>query len=78
MAEDEGPGSQRLCIILRDGVALRLLSTLFNEGVTGAVTDGQLLERFATRRGEAVRGRLRRARRAARAGRAAPVPVGPA
>ena len=39
--------------ILRDGAALRQLSTLFNEGVTGAVTDGQLLERFATRRGEA-------------------------
>ena len=39
--------------ILRDGTALRQLSTLFNEGVTGAVTDGQLLERFATRRGEA-------------------------
>ncbi len=39
--------------ILRDGAALRRLSALFNEGVTGAVTDGQLLERFATRRGEA-------------------------
>ncbi len=39
--------------ILRDGTALRQLSALFNEGVTGAVTDGQLLERFATRRGEA-------------------------
>jgi RNA polymerase sigma factor (sigma-70 family) len=39
--------------ILRDGTALRQLSMLFNEGVTGAVTDGQLLERFATRRGEA-------------------------
>jgi RNA polymerase sigma factor (sigma-70 family) len=39
--------------ILRDGAAMRQLSTLFNEGVTGAVTDGQLLERFATRRGEA-------------------------
>ncbi len=38
--------------ILRDGIALRQLSMLFNEGVTGAVTDGQLLERFATRRGE--------------------------
>ena len=38
--------------ILRDGTALRQLSMLFNEGVTGAVTDGQLLERFATRRGE--------------------------
>ncbi len=39
---------------LRDGVALRLLSTLFNEGATGAVTDGELLERFVTRRGEAA------------------------
>ena len=39
--------------ILRDGAALRRLSMLFNEGVTGAVTDGQLLERFATRSGEA-------------------------
>ncbi len=39
--------------ILRDGATLRQLSTLFNEGATGAVTDGQLLERFATRRGEA-------------------------
>jgi RNA polymerase sigma factor (sigma-70 family) len=39
--------------IPRDGTALRQLSVLFNEGVTGAVTDGQLLERFATRRGEA-------------------------
>jgi RNA polymerase sigma factor (sigma-70 family) len=39
--------------ILRDGTALRQLSVLFNEGVTGAETDGQLLERFATRRGEA-------------------------
>jgi RNA polymerase sigma factor (sigma-70 family) len=38
--------------VLRDGAAFRHLSTLFNEGVTGAVTDGQLLERFATRRGE--------------------------
>jgi hypothetical protein len=42
--------------ILRDGAAMRQLSTLFNEGVTGAVTDGQLLERFATRRGEASEG----------------------
>ncbi len=39
--------------ILRDCAALHQLSTLFNEGATGAVTDGQLLERFATRRGEA-------------------------
>ena len=39
--------------ILRDGTSLCQLATLFNEGVTGAVTDGQLLERFATHRGEA-------------------------
>jgi hypothetical protein len=39
--------------ILRDGASLRPLSTLFREGVTGAATDGQLLERFATRRGDA-------------------------
>ena len=38
--------------ILRDGTSLRQVATLFNEGITGAVTDGQLLERFATRRGE--------------------------
>ena len=39
--------------IPRDSTALCQLSVLFNEGVTGAVTDGQLLERFATCRGEA-------------------------
>ena len=39
--------------ILRDGSALRQVATLFDEGVTGAVTDGQLLERFAARCGEA-------------------------
>jgi RNA polymerase sigma factor (sigma-70 family) len=38
--------------ILRDGTSLPQLATLFNEGVTGAVTDGQLLERFTTRRGD--------------------------
>src|SRR5262249_25148074 len=37
---------------LRDGTSLRPLVTLFNEGVTDAVADGQLLEQFATRRGE--------------------------
>jgi RNA polymerase sigma factor (sigma-70 family) len=35
------------------GSALRDLSTLFNVGVIGALTDGQLLERFANGRGEA-------------------------
>jgi hypothetical protein len=39
--------------ILRGGAALRQLSTLFNEGATAALTDGHLLERFATRRGAA-------------------------
>jgi RNA polymerase sigma factor (sigma-70 family) len=38
--------------ILRDHTALRQLSVLLNEGVTHAVTDGQLLERFATCRGD--------------------------
>jgi RNA polymerase sigma factor (sigma-70 family) len=37
----------------RDGAGLHRLSALFNEGVTGVVTDGQLLERFATRGGAA-------------------------
>jgi RNA polymerase sigma factor (sigma-70 family) len=35
------------------GSALKDLSTLFNVGVIGALTDGQLLERFAAGRGEA-------------------------
>ena len=38
----------------RNGAAVRQLTTLFNVGVTGDLTDGQLLERFATRRGEAA------------------------
>jgi RNA polymerase sigma factor (sigma-70 family) len=37
---------------LRDGTSLRQLATLFNEGVTDTLADGQLLEQFATRRGE--------------------------
>ena len=36
----------------KDGSALRQLNTLFNLGVIGALTDGQLLERFSTGRGE--------------------------
>ena len=64
--------------IIRDGAALRQLSTLFNEGVTGAVTDGQLLERFATRRGEASERAF--AALVERHGPVvhAPVPIGPA
>ena len=49
-ADDEAEGPKRLGLmkILRDGTALRQLSVLFSEGVTGELTDGQLLERFAT------------------------------
>jgi HlyD family secretion protein len=38
----------------RDGEALRQLRTLLAEGTIGGLTDGQLLERFATGRGEAA------------------------
>ena len=37
-----------------DGLVLRQLRTLFNLGVIGELTDGQLLERFATDGGEAA------------------------
>ncbi len=37
-----------------DGLVLRQVRTLFNLGVIGELTDGQLLERFATARGEAA------------------------
>ena len=37
----------------KDRAILGHLRTLFNVGTTGELTDGQLLERFATRRGEA-------------------------
>jgi RNA polymerase sigma factor (sigma-70 family) len=37
----------------RDGVVQRQLRTLFNLGTIGELTDGQLLERFTTRGGEA-------------------------
>ena len=40
--------------IRRTGTVPRQLRTLFNLGVTGELTDGQLLERFATRNGEAA------------------------
>ena len=36
----------------RNGAAARQLGTLFHAGPTGHLTDGQLLERFATRAGE--------------------------
>ncbi len=36
------------------GVSRRYFRTLFDAGVTTGLTDGQLLERFATRRGEAA------------------------
>ena len=37
-----------------DGLVLRQVRTLFNLGVIGELTDGQLLERFATAGGEAA------------------------
>ena len=37
-----------------DGLVLRQLRTLFNVGTVRELTDGQLLERFATDRGEAA------------------------
>ena len=37
-----------------DGTIRRQLKTLFNLGTIGELTDGQLLERFATRGGEAA------------------------
>ncbi len=40
----------------RDGTDLRQLSTLFNLGTVGGLTDGQLLERFATGSREAAEG----------------------
>ena len=65
--------------ILRDGACVRQLSTLFNEGCDRRpVTDSQLLERFATRRGKASR-RLRRGSASSLAGRSCcAVPVGSA
>ena len=38
----------------KDAVVLRQLSTLFNVGAIRELTDGQLLERFSTSRGEAA------------------------
>jgi RNA polymerase sigma factor (sigma-70 family) len=40
--------------IERNRTILRQLQTLFNVGVTSGLTDGQLLERFATRQGESA------------------------
>ena len=39
---------------LRSSVVQNHLQTLFNEGAVGALTDGELLERFITRREEAA------------------------
>lgn len=36
----------------KSSTALKHLETLFNVGTIGTLTDGQLLERFATDRGE--------------------------
>ena len=38
----------------KDGAVRRQLRTLFNVGAVRELTDGQLLERFATERGEAA------------------------
>jgi DNA-directed RNA polymerase specialized sigma24 family protein len=38
----------------KDGAVLRQLSTLFNVGAVRELTDGQLLERFSSGRGEAA------------------------
>ena len=46
----EGRRSWRVC----DWAVQKHLQTLFNEGAVGALTDGELLERFVTRRGEAA------------------------
>ena len=43
----------------RDGAVLRRLRTLYNIGTVGDLTDGQLLERFATRCRRAGRAGLR-------------------
>src|SRR5215470_18978564 len=37
-----------------DGMVLRQIRTLFDLGIIGELTDGQLLERFATAGGEAA------------------------
>ncbi len=44
----------RLVKTRKDGALLRQLSTLFNVGAIRELTDGQLLERFSTGRGEAA------------------------
>jgi RNA polymerase sigma factor (sigma-70 family) len=43
---------RRAMAIRKSGTALKHLETLFNVGTIGTLTDGQLLERFATDRGE--------------------------
>ena len=49
-------GRRRVSLVAigKDGAALRQLRTLFNVGAIRELTDGQLLERFATGRGEAA------------------------
>ncbi len=49
----DGPGSA-IVAIRANRVVLRELRTLFNLGAIGELTDGQLLERFATQGGEAA------------------------
>ena len=56
----------------RLGGALRDVQTLFKAGTSGGLTDGQLLEEFRDRGGEARRARLRGPGRAARPGGPAP------
>ena len=41
------------------GDAVRQINRLFRDGTSAGLTDGQLLERFATRRPEAAEGRVR-------------------
>jgi RNA polymerase sigma factor (sigma-70 family) len=49
-----GGGADRVNVRRRDGALLRQLRTLYNIGTIGELTDGQLLERFATDRDEAA------------------------
>jgi RNA polymerase sigma factor (sigma-70 family) len=40
----------------RNGAVLQQIRTLFRDGISGTLTDGQLLEKFASRHGEAAEG----------------------
>jgi RNA polymerase sigma factor (sigma-70 family) len=53
VTESHGPREDWFVAIGRQGAALRQLHVLFSVGTFGTLTDGQLLERFATDRGEA-------------------------